>query len=193
MHAIARFSPWLSRLLRSRRGSAAIEGAFVFPVLVLLSVGALELLLAAFAGVLLEGAVREAARYGLTGYTYEGVTREDMIRNVVARWTLGLIDMNEVTITTLVYQNFGNIGQPEPFSDANGNGQWDAGETFSDVNGNGQWDADMGASGVGGAGDVVLYTVHYDWRFLSGVLPTMAHLGTSISLQASVAIRNEPF
>ena len=52
---------------------------------------------------------------------------------------------------TLVYESFADIGKPEPFTDQDGNGAYNAGEPFVDVNGNGQWDADMGEAGLGGA------------------------------------------
>ena len=69
-------------------------------------------------------------------------------------------------MTTLVYENFGDVGQPEPFTDENGNGAYDAGEAFTDVNGNGGWDEDMGAAGLGGPGDVVVYQMSYDWSII---------------------------
>ena len=70
--------------------------------------------------------------------------------------------MDRTTIRTLVYSSFDQIGQPEPFTDGNGNGAHDAGEAFNDVNGNGEWDDDMGAAGLGGPGDIVLYDIEYE-------------------------------
>ena len=67
-----------------------------------------------FVQAILEGSAREASRYGLTGFT-GGVSREDQILSIVEDNTYGIIDMDELQIDTLVYENFGDIGQPEPF------------------------------------------------------------------------------
>ena len=64
---------------------------------------------------------------------------------------------------TLVYESFADIGEPEPFTDQDGNAGYNSGEPFVDVNGNGQWDEDMGEAGLGGPSDVVVYRLSYDW------------------------------
>jgi hypothetical protein len=92
---------------------------------------------------------------------------------------------------TLVYHSFGDIGQPEPFTDTNHNGVHDAGEPFTDSNGNGTWDPDMGAAGLGGPGDVVLYRMSYDWHIMIPLFRPF--FGDSIRLTANVAVRNEPY
>lgn len=102
--------------------------------------------------------------------------------------------MDEVQIQYLVYDSFENIGQPEPFTDQEPmNGVYDQGEPFTDVNGNTTWDADMGAAGVGGPGEVVVYTVSYDWPLLTGMLHSWMGTDGKVPLRASVAVRNEPY
>ena len=95
------------------------------------------------------------------------------------------------SIETLVYANFEDIDQPEPYHDINLNGEYDGGEPFTDVNGNGQWDSDMGLAGLGGPGDVVVYRVTYPWAILTPIVQTVA--GETITHQASIAVRNEPY
>ena len=92
---------------------------------------------------------------------------------------------------TLVYENFADVGQPEPFTDENGNGVWDNDEPFTDVNGNGTWDPDMGAAGLGGPGDVVIYRMSYDWSIMIPLFRPF--FGDEITLQSNIAVRNEPF
>jgi hypothetical protein len=92
---------------------------------------------------------------------------------------------------TLVYENFGDVGQPEPFTDENANEAYDAGEPFNDINGNGTWDEDMGAAGLGGPGDVVVYRMSYDWSIIIPLFRPF--FGDAITLQANIAVRNEPF
>jgi len=181
----------LRRLLSDGAAGAAMEFALIVPVLLTFVLGIVEVAMVMFASSLLEGSVREAARYGITGYTLTGQSREAVILNIVKRYSAGMINMSKVKITYLTYKSFTNIGQPEPFNDANHNGKYDVGETFTDVNGNGKWDADMGKASTGGPGDVVVYTVAYDWPLLTGYLSGI--LGLKIPLRASYAVRNEPW
>jgi Flp pilus assembly protein TadG len=182
---------FLLQLWRDASAGAAVEFAFVAPVMLLFVIGIVEVAMVLFTWALLEGGVREAARYGITGYTLAGQTREQLMRAIVGKYTVGMVDMSKVTVTSLTYKSFANIGQPEPFNDANHNGTRDAGETYTDVNGNGKWDADMGASGAGGPGDVVVYTVSYNWPLMTGYLAQQ--MGLYIPLSASYAVRNEPW
>lgn len=179
---------------RSRRATAGLEFAFAAPALVLATIGVVELGSMMFVSSLVEGGLREAARFGITGYAPVGVSREDRIRQIIAENTIGLVDMSTATISTLVYPSFGDVGKPEPFQDsAPANGTYDEGESYQDINGNGVWDADMGASGAGGPGDVVLYTVEVDWHALTPIFEPIFGLTGNIRMRASVAVRNEPF
>lgn len=181
----------LRRLLKDCAGAAALEFSLVALPLLILVVGTVELAVGAFIGSTLEAAVLEASRYGITGGTVDGVPRAERVRNMIAQKTLGLVDMDEVELETLVYQSFDDIGQPEPFIDVNNDGLYTAGEPYTDVNGNGQWDADMGAAGLGGPGDIVIYNISYEW----GIITPFMHkiIGPVLTQSASIAVRNEPF
>jgi hypothetical protein len=180
-----------ARLRRHDGGATAVEFSLVLPVLLLAVVGGIEIAIVLFIGSSIESAVLEASRYGITGGTVVGVTREDRVLEVVEHKTYGLLDMDELEMETLVYESFADIGEPEPFQDENGNDAWDAAEMFTDVNGNGTWDADMGAAGLGGPSDVVVYRLTYDWGIIT---PFMANIiGQSVRHVSSVAVRNEPF
>ena len=99
--------------------------------------------------------------------------------------------MSQVDLDTLVYSSFADIGKPEPFTDENGNGTWDAGEPLTDVNGNAQWDADMGKAGLGGPSDIVVYRLSYDWGLVTPMMRGV--LGDSVHHVSSIAVRNEPY
>lgn len=176
--------------LRDREGSAAIEFAFAAPPFILALVGALEMLIVLFVGSTLESAVLDASRYGITGGENPGLTREEQVRAIIADRTMGLVDMNNTQIDTLIYPNFDSVGKPEPYTDDNGNGQYDNGEPFTDINGNTQWDADMGAVGLGGPGDVVVYRVTYEWGMVTKLFQPL--IGP-ITHTSSVVVRNEPY
>ncbi len=178
------------RLAKDERGSALVEAALGIPILLSAMIGVFEIANFYFVSASVENAVLHASRFGVTGGAADGITREDQVRAVIAQQTFGMVDMDTVSIETLVYEQFGDIGEPEPFTDDNGNDLWDDGEDYSDVNGNGTWDDDMAIAGLGGAGDIVLYRVNYESNSLTGFMD-WAHRALNIS--ATVAVRNEPF
>ena len=188
----SRLLPRVLRRLRGEEdGATIVEFAMVFPVFLLAVFGGIETAIVIFISSSIEAAVLEASRYGVTGGTVPGVSREERVLGIVESNTYGLIDMDLVEIDTLVYESFDDIGQPEPFEDGNGNFVYDTGELFTDVNGNGQWDADMGAAGLGGPSDVVVYRVRYAWGIMTPLIQSV--MGESIAHVSSVAVRNEPF
>jgi len=183
----------LRRLALNRDGVAALEFALGAPVVVLSVTGLIELSMVLFVTSLMEGGIRDASRFGITGYIPPGTTREAQIRKIVGDATVGLIDMDAAVIETLVYPSFNDVGKPEPFTDTNGNGNYDTGEPYTDINGNGQWDSDMGAAGLGGPNDIVLYKITTDWRLMTPLMVPLMGSDGKMTLSASVAVRNEPF
>ncbi len=181
----------LARLfIRNRKGSAMMEFGLLTPVVVSFIIGAIELGMVYLVSNSLENAVLTASRYGITGNTDDGSTREEQILEIVSDNTFGLVDMEEVAVDTIIYDSFSDIGTAEPFADENGNGDYDTGEAFTDVNGNGQWDLDVGVVGLGGAGDIVLYRIDYTIQSMTGLFePIFGRINHS----AAVAVRNEPF
>jgi len=180
----------LSRIWKDKKAAAALEFAFAAPVIIMITVGTLELGVIKFMGASIENAVLDASRRGVTGFTPTSVSREQLIRGSVKDWSMGLLDMDSVDIITKIYPSFEDIGKPEPFTDLNANGSWDDGEPYSDINGNGQWDSDMGQAGLGGPGEVVLYRVEYKWGVLTKLMESV--MG-DITFSSSIAVRNEPF
>lgn len=172
-------------------GQAITEFALVAPALLGMLCGILEFSGIMFAQTLLEGGARQASRYGVTGSSTAEVSREAMILQIIDDNAYGIIDTDEIKIETLIYESFNQVGQPEPFTDSNGNGAFDTGEAFTDVNGNSTWDEDMGIAGLGGPGDVVVYRLRYDWTVIIPIFRPF--FGDAITLDANVAVRNEPF
>jgi hypothetical protein len=172
-------------------GKAIVEFALVGPIFLGITLSIFEFSGIMFVQTLLEGGAREASRYGLTGQTPEGISREAMIVQIVSENSFGIIDVSKLDMTTLVYGSFSEVGQPEPFTDENGNDAYDAGEPYVDVNGNGSWDDDMGAAGLGGPGQVVVYQMSYDWPIMIPLFQPL--FGDHVTLQANIAVRNEPF
>ena len=172
----ARIPMAIRRLRRDQGGATIVEFALIFPVFILAVFGIIETAMVLFISSSIEAAVLEASRFGATGSLPPGVSREDRVLEIVGEKTYGLVDLDQADIQTLVYASFDDIGQPEP---------------FTDVNGNGVWDADMGAAGLGGPSDVVVYRVSYDWGVMTPLIRGV--LGDSLRHISSVAVRNEPF
>lgn len=178
---------------RAETGATIVEFALIAPVLMLIILGIVEVSLAMLAQNMMEGATFSASRMGKTGYVAAGQTREATIRNVLAKRAGILLNMNKVAITSKVYQQFSQVGQPEPFIDANGNGVWDPGENYTDVNGNGQYDKDMGVAGLGNSAQVVVYTVTYPWAIAPPMIAKLIGSAGVLNLTARTVVQNEPY
>lgn len=197
------FSHLVKCFKRDQQGTTAVELALISPVLVTILFGIIELSVAMFVNTVVEGGLRDASRIGLTGMDTGGVSREQSISNIVNDASLGMVNLTPADITALIYPSFGDIGRPEPYDDINGDGQYTStsfshggtaypnGEPFEDINGSGVWENDMGQAGLGGPGEIVLYTIQYNWNLLSGQMIPI--LNGIIPMTASMVVRNEPF
>lgn len=185
MRRIARFS-------RNKDGAALIEFALIGPIFLFLLIALFETALVFLASALLEGGIREASRFGITGRTDLGA-RDAVIQRVIEDNSVGLLNANDIEVTSEVFESFDDIGLVEEFDDANGNGLRDPGENFTDTNGNGRYDNGEGVPGVGGPQDIVLYSVTYDWQLITPFLRPLVPPDGIIVLQARTAVRNEPF
>lgn len=189
-------SGWRERSIRiaaDEAGSPAVEFALVAPVLLLVMAAIIEFGMILFVTVLMEGGLREAARFGITGQTPSESDRSSQILAIVADRTLGLVDVGKATLSITAYPTFDDVGKGEYFVDGDNNDKYDSGETFKDCNGNGKRDADRGTSGAGGAGDVVLYRIDYDWPMLTSLMTPLIGKDGKFHLQAHVVVRNEPW
>ena len=65
---IARFSGFG----KARQGAAALEFALSAPFMIMLMVGIMEIAMISFSSALVEGAVRNASRFGITGLEVDG-------------------------------------------------------------------------------------------------------------------------
>lgn len=183
---------YLAYSFNNQTGSTSIEFCLIAPMMVLLIVGILEISMVLTVQVLMEGAVRNAARYGITGLGQTEILRQQRIRDIIEETTVGLVDVETMRLTTMSYENFESIGQSEPFTDnAPPNGRYDDGEAFEDSNNNGIWDEEAGTPGLGGPEDIVLYEIEYALPALTGLLDPF--IGEAWDLRASIAVRNEPY
>jgi hypothetical protein len=177
-------------LYRDRRGVAALEFAMLFPILLILLLGTIEVGYVMMVDATLELAVRDASRYGMITPTEGTETRDQRIRDTVTGWVgRWMADPSVIDIDMLAYRAIDNIGEPEPFSDDNGNGVWDEGEEYTDVNGDHVWSADMGRASAGGREEIVLYTIDFSIPSLTGI-PTLAGID-AFHFNRRIVVQNE--
>lgn len=192
---------FLARFWAANEGVTAMEFAFVAPVLILFIMGVIEASMLMFVQNILESATFNASRLGKTGFATSGLTREQTIRNMIDDRAGGLLDPDLIEFDSVAYGGgFGDVNQPEPFTDTDHNGMRNGAEPYVDSNGNGQWDADMGMAGLGTAGDVVVYTVRYPWTLITPIASSFFRDEVRdpddepiITLTARAVVRNEPY
>ncbi|HVR65089.1 MAG TPA: TadE family protein [Verrucomicrobiae bacterium] len=199
-HLVRRATSRLTGFARESDGASAVEFALVFPLAFFLIAASFELGMLMFNQAAIESAVREAARYGMTGQGTE-TQRTAAILAIVDKYTYGLVEPEDITITTETYPNFTDVDDPEPYTDANGNGQWDSGESFTEINGIPGHQDDRGEVGVGATSEIVQYTISYDWQMM--ILPFITNMpffpdgkmvdNSVVHFVAKMTIRNEPF
>ncbi len=183
----------LRGIFRNSDGAAAIEWAVMGSVAITFTILFIELTMMFFVNIMVEGALRDAARFGLTGYIPTGVTREAYILQLVKDGTMGFLDKPTTKITYKIYEAFDQVGQGEPFVDGNGNGKFDEGETYTDVNGNGQYDDDLGIAGAGNGSDIVAYKIEYIWDVITPIAAPFVGNNGTLTFTASIVVQNEPF
>ena len=179
----------LRTLREDCRAATLVEFAMVAPVFLLLLMGSFDLGHTLYVRSTLQGALQDAGRgSGLEG----GADSQQEIDDYVAAQVRSVAPKARVTFDRRNYAEFSDVGTPEDFVDANGNGVYDDDECFTDENGNGQWDSDVGEDGQGGAEDVVVYRVDvaYDRSF---PLWKMIGLGDEARLSSTTTLRNQPF
>lgn len=179
-----------ARLRASERGVTVVEFGLLAPVFFTFLIGAFDIGYTMYMKSVLQGAVQKAARdSGLeTGPAALDVIDED-VREVVKMVAIN----SDITTERRSYYEFADIDRGETLVfDANGNGDCNLNDRFQDENDNNVWDEELGDDGIGGPKDVVLYTVHVDYRPL---FPLWKFLGMSPDRRISVktVLQNQPY
>ncbi|MDR4306631.1 pilus assembly protein [Chelatococcus sambhunathii] len=183
----------LKRFSRAASGATIVEFALIAPVLMLMIVGLVELGLLLTARTILDNATFSAARVGKTGYSTATRSQSQLILDAVRKGSSGFLDPAKIALTSKAYTDYGNIGQPEPFTDTNKNGVRDAGEAFTDVNGNGSYDKDQGAAGPGASAQIVVYEASYDWNLFTPFVKRFIGTNGVVKLTSRIVVKNEPY
>ncbi len=175
-------------LIADQRGATIVEFALALPVILALLLGGMEVARQSYLQSVLYGAVQKAGRDGTleTGASTAGAN-DTAVENVVRK----IAKHGIVTVDRKSHSTFKRAGQPEKFTDGNGNNTRDATECYEDANGNNTWDKLGGKSGSGGSDDIVVYTfsLTYNRGFPVGLLGW----GKTNTLKATTVLRNQPF
>jgi hypothetical protein len=96
----------LARLPHNRRGTATIEVAIVFPVLMLIVLGTFDFSRMFYTRITMQHAVREAVRYAVTGNTTvdpltgEARPRVDVIKSKIVENAIAMnVDLDRISIS----------------------------------------------------------------------------------------------
>ena len=182
-----RFS--LRRLWRDDSGATAIEFAFVSLGVVYLMVGIIEFSMAMTVGNSLEAATNLSSRLGKTGYVEDQLTQKETIRDEIKRRVGPLIDMSKLTIKTTAFKDFDDLDTPDPWNDADNDGEVDEGE-WTDMNGNKFCD---GCTGLGSGENVAIYKISYPWKIMTPLIGAIVGDHGIINLTAYSVVKNEPY
>jgi Flp pilus assembly pilin Flp len=135
------FAASFRRFARASDGATMIEFALIFPVVLMLTFGVLEVSLCMASLVTLEGGLKEASRYGITSQNPGSLDpaelakvptpfkvgddpRLEQIGLILDQNTLNLIDLNAADVDINTFSSFSVIKDGEPYTDLDGNGQY---------------------------------------------------------------------
>lgn len=174
-----RFRTLLRRLRRDgRKGSAAIEFAFVAPIFFILLMGTIEAALVFFAQATLQNAVSEVGRQIRTGQVQTAGTTQGQFRTEICDAISPLLSCStDLQIDVESFGTYGGVSFTPPL-DSNGN-----------------LNAGLNNFNTGNPCSVVLVRAFYQWQLftpaLSWFLVNMS--GNRHLLSAAAAFRNEPY
>jgi len=176
------------RLFEDARGVTIVEFGLIAPVLLLMVMGLFDLAYTMYVNSMLEGAIQKAARDS----TIEGAAPATVDARVTSAIRAVVAGVNPV-FGRKYYSNFSSVGRAEEFTDSGTlDGICNNGEPFTDLNGNGNWDQDIGVTGLGGARDSVLYTVTVTYNRPFPVANLIGQSGT-FTLESQTVLRNQPY
>lgn len=174
-----RLGKWLSDL----RGIAALEFAFAFPVMIMMTIGTIELALMMLLDASLEMAMAEASRAGSLSQAGTEAERTAAVRQIVdswvGRWVPGTSD---ITVETFTYASPTQANQPT-WVDRNNNGKCDMGEGTCPPTGVQVF------PGIGPSGTLTLYSITVTRPGFTGVFG-MAGINT-LTFSRQTVVLNE--
>lgn len=154
-----------SKFYHQEAGSSMLEFAIILPMFMSMIFGTIQLGLIMIVMNALDAAAREAARYGITGTSASGLTRdasiEQIIQTTLTNYSGGIIDTAKVIVTVESFPNLSSLGN-----------------------------VSLGTlKSYGTGGQVVNYKLQYNWDTIFPIFGSSA----TIPLTAETAVVNEQF
>lgn len=194
------------RELRESSGIAAVEFAFIAPIFMLLTTGAIDLGYIQWGRSQLSGASQIAGRKIIQSKSGTSAQRKAVftkrIEDTMKSFKRPASQSLDIQIRK--YSNFSSMA-PEPFDDGSRdvnkdgrpdgdkNGKYDLGEVYTDKNANNKWDEDIGITDdLGGIGDVIKVEVAYPIKPLFSHNASLFGKNGAITVKSSTVFRNEP-
>ncbi|MEM6602947.1 MAG: TadE/TadG family type IV pilus assembly protein [Pseudomonadota bacterium] len=163
----------LKKIITCKKGISSIELGFVLPIFLMMVFSIIEFGYLFHAFMTLQNSAQEAVRLAMTGSTYQNLNpanmnREDFLSKVIRVQMGNYIDReDQVEIFTSVFDSAtAAIGSTAPTTQ----------------------------QGFGGGGDIVSYSIVYDWEFITPFMQRI--LGDdngNFQLRTTVAAQNEDF
>ncbi len=160
--------------VRDERGGALMEFALVAPPFFLLLVGSLEVALMYFAGAVMEGATKEAARQIRTGQVQMSGSPLTTFQDELCSSLAGIIDCSKVVFNVQTFESFSAASMPIEFDED--------GEIINT------------AFSPGGSSAVTVVRSMYRWNFVTPLIDKAMPAGLGGHLLVStVAFQTEPY
>lgn len=156
----------LMRVVRDRRGAAAVEFAIVAPLFIWLLMAIIEFGIIVHISSLANYAANNAARMAKTGSLYGGTgTRQQIIENTVRNTLQNWVsNSSDLTVTPTSFGSFSDVG-------------------FT-----------TGTAGLGSGGQVVLYSIVLRRHVLTPIFGDLISRGTGyVNIRSTVLTQNEAF
>ncbi len=155
-------------LVRRQEGATLVEFALVFPVVLVVLLGGLEFFFVLFLRGVVETSLHETARQAMTGSVYgqTGDRSEILLDGMRSRLGMVLRGDQDYELSTDVY------------------------DTFQSVRGGSRLTP---TASFGNAGQIVRYTLTYDYDYMTPLGMLADGLGQGIRITSSVFVRNEDF
>jgi len=165
------------RLIKDRKGAAAVEFALIATPFFMLIMATLEVALYFIGATMIENSLSQAARGIRTGVVQASGQDLTDFRDTVCQQIDAIADCSRLYLDVRTFDSFGDSDFTDP------------------LDSNGELEDDSFRFDPGGASEVVVVRAFYEWQlFVPGALSGMSNMsGNKRLISATTVFRNEPF